>query len=224
MINLFKLYPGIFLSIAPIFLFAQNSPGRTFIFKNDTLISKISFCDSQNSKSFYKLGTLIVDSNLVLIDSVVSDYNKDGVLDCVLVLSNKIQEGDISVTDCNKKYNRRLIVVLLSAKQKYRVSIINENAILNTSEYQSNPFRKIERLKNGFVLKFYFGTRIRYNYDFYFSFDGKNDFYLFKSKRESYDIRVSGENESSEVKYSRTRLTNLKNLNIRDFIKTRSNR
>jgi hypothetical protein len=219
---MWKLSLAILLLIAPFFSCAQKTTQNTFIFTHDTLLSKISLCDSQKSKSFYRLKTLIIDSNLILIDSVVSDFNKDRVLDFVLVLSTKIQEGDLSITDCNKKYNKRLIVVLLSTRKEYYAPIINENVILNTAEYQSNPFRKIEKLKNGFLVKFYFGTRIRYYYDFYFAFDGKKDFYLYKSKSENYDIRISGANESREDKYSKTQLTNLKKLNIRDFIKKRT--
>jgi hypothetical protein len=207
------------LIINPICLFAQKSIDITFSFRNDTLKSKISHCNSPSPPSYYRLLNFTIDSNYLLIDSMKSNFNTDKTLDYIFVFSNKIQEGDLQITECNKKYNKRLLVVLLSKGNKYEASIINEKVVLNTTEYQSDPFRKITSLKNGFQLSFYFGTRIRYYYDFIFKFDGRSDFFLYKSKRESYDIHVSESNEIMEKKYLRTKSTNLKNMDIRNFIK-----
>ena len=217
---MFNRFLFVVFIISPIYLFAQKKPSPTFSFQNDTLKSKIGYCDPLSQISYYRLLNVTVDSNLLLIDSLKSDLNGDKSLDYIFVFSNKIQEGDLQLTDCNVKYNKRLLIIVLSRGNKYHPPIINENVILNTTEYQSDPFRKVVSLKNGFQLKFYLGTRIRYYYDFFFKFDGKKDFFLYKSKSESYDIYVSGKNEFKERNYSRSQLTNLRTINIRNFIKT----
>lgn len=214
------MYKYLILIMFTFSIFAQKKHSSvTFEFEKDTLKSKLRLCDSIQNASYYKLLDAKVDTKFVILDSIKTRINKDSKFDYVFVLTNKIQEEDSAYTDCNTKYAKRLLIVFLSNGNNYYSHIINEDVVLNNIEYQSNPFRKITSLKEGFKLSFYFGTRIRYYYDFYFKADKENNIFLEKSKSNSYDIHISGTNKSRKNGYTKSKSTNLKNINIRNFIK-----
>ena len=162
---------------------------------------------------------LTVDTELIIKDSIKTRINSDSKIDYVFVLSNKIQEEDLPYTTCNTKYTKRLLLVFLSDRDGQYRHIVNEDVLLNNIEFQSDPFRKITSLKDGFKLSFYFGTRIRYYYDFSFREYKEDDIFLYKSKSNSYDIHISGANKSQDRNYNRNKSTDLKTINIRNFIK-----
>jgi hypothetical protein len=152
-----------------------------------------------------------------VIDSLKAKIDGDNIEDYIYILSNKIQQEYLLNSSCEIEYNNRLLVCFFSNNKRCPI-LINENAILNQQEYQVNPFRKITFADNGFKLSFYIGTRIRYYYDFYFRVDKSNDCFLYRSKSTSYDIHLSGSNKSQNKYYSPSKKTNLKNINIRNFI------
>jgi hypothetical protein len=208
----------IILVIIPGYLFSQEKTGEAFIFKNDTLKSKINQCYSAGGYSFNQLLSLKVDTNFLVIDSLKCKLNNDNEYDYIFILSNNIQERFMEITDCNVLYNKRLMLIFMSKNGKYNSPIINENVVLNRTDFQSEPFKKIECDGKGFKLSFYLGTRIRYDYDFYFSFDGVKDIFLNKSISRSYDIHASGKNTMQERKHARTQATNIKGINVNKFI------
>jgi hypothetical protein len=211
---------SLLFSILSVFSFAQKkSIDLSFEFEKDTLKSKLRVCDSTGNNGYHKLLDIEVDDNFIVIDSIKEENISNSKFEYVFILSNKVQEDDLQYTDCNTPFAKRLLIVFYSNNKGNYKHIINEDVILNNIEYQTNPYRKISRLKDGFKLSFYFGTRIRYYYDFYFKVDEKNNFYLYKSQSKSYDIHVSGSNKSREKIYKKSKYTDLRFINIRNFIK-----
>jgi hypothetical protein len=104
------------------------------------------------------------------------------------------------------------------SSNKHCPLLINENVILNQQEYQVNPFRKISLADKGFKLCFYLGTRVRYYYDFYFKIDKNNNCFLYRAKSSSYDIHLSDSSKSQNKYYFYSERTDLKNIDIRNFI------
>lgn len=176
-----KQFLFISLIIIPRYLLSQQGGFDTFTFKNDTIKSKIVLCDPQEQTSLFRLFNLIIDSNFLIIDSMKCMLNTDNSYYYIFILSNKIQENDVHIADCDEKYNMRLLIILLSKDNKFDLPIINENIILNRTDYQSEPFRELVCINSGFKIGFYFGTRIRYYYDFYFKFGGNKSVFLYKS-------------------------------------------
>ncbi len=198
--------------------FSQNT-SEVYALRNDTLYSMLSLCNLKPSQAFFVLKTAKIDTLLKIIDSIECDLNSDKKLDYVYVLSNGYQEEGLSITECSKKYDKRLLLIFLSEGYSYRM-ILNSNVVLNTYEYQSDPFRKLECYQNGFIIKFYVGTRIRYYFDFYFKWVN-NNIYLLNLKSSKYDIHKSNSGKSMQKNFLGKKSHSLKiqEMNIREFMK-----
>ena len=194
-----------------------NSNSKVYLFKNDTLKSFLPKCDSEHAQIFRKLINITIDTRFKVIDSIKCKLNSDDLNDYIFILSNNIQEENLPSTECNRKYNKRLLVIFLSKKNNFQI-LINQNVILNKWEYQSEPLRGVKCAKNGFILSFYVGTRTRYYYDFLFTLNKNNFIYLTHSESESNDIHRDGSGQQKRRNYPQNRNTNLKSIDIRKFI------
>jgi hypothetical protein len=199
---------------------SQNVKSNSDVYslKNDTLKSYLSNCDAGRTQVFRKLINITIDSRFKVIDSIKCKLNYDDLNDYIFLLSNNIQEENLPSTKCDRKYNRRLIVIFLSKKNTFQI-LINQNIILNNWEYQSEPVRGVKCAKKGFILSFYVGTRIRYYYDFLFKLNKDGFFYLTHSESESNDIHKNNSGQQRIRNYPQNSSTNFKNIDIRKFIK-----
>lgn len=196
----------------------------TFEFKNDTLKSKLRFCNNLSYKpQYHKLLNIVVDANYIIIDSVKSKLNNDYVLDYTYVLSNRIQDSSSNYTNCSIKYNRRLILVFISQKNGFAKPIINENIIPNNGESfdtsQSPPFDGIRSEKNGFRLDIHLGKRMYYEYSFYFKSGTNNDLFLYKTKSSAQDMFFPDNNKRQTKYYTQNSRTDLRYTNTRNFVR-----
>ncbi len=204
--------------LLPTMLLAQiKIKGKTFSLSNDTVQSNLRLCDSLKITKYQRLRYLHVDNRFIVIDSLKAKIDGDNIYDYIYVLSNKIQQEYLPNSSCEIEYNNRLLICFFSNNRRFPV-LINENVILNQQEYQVNPFRKISFINGGFKLSFYIGTRIRYYYDFYFRVDKNNNYFLYRVKSSNYDIHLSDSNKAQNKYYSPSKKTNLKSINIRNFI------
>lgn len=191
--------------------------GESYFYKDGELTSKFNLCDSSmQTKQFTVFHNFRFTDNYVIKDSVYSDINNDKVKDWILVLSPAIQEDDSFAHPCYySKYNKRLLVVALSKNGKSDL-IVNEHAILNKAESQSEPFRKIDLDKNGFTIKYYLGSTLRCYFDFSFT-KNDDDFYLHSLRRECYLIDLS-KSDTLYQKYAVADSLNLNKIDARKFI------
>ncbi|WP_118973652.1 hypothetical protein [Taibaiella koreensis] len=196
----------------------QKIEGKSFLFEKDRLSSKRHLCKQDKNPTFLNFKGIQFSSSYVLIDSLNVDLNKDGIADWIVILSPRIQELDQYKDACYKTvFNTRLLMAIISEKGSYHVSAINENLILNRFEYQSEPYRKIEKEVDGFVIRFYIGSVIRCNYDFHFTAN-KGGPFLSKTSYDCYRRDLSRSAQSS-LNFKNANTTSLSKINIRPFIR-----
>lgn len=99
-----------------------------------------------------------------------ADFNNDGRLDVILVLSKK-----------NDSYAPRpLLVLFREAAGGYSLSIRSDQAIpeaISGGVASTDGFNGIKIKRNGFVISQFSGSSVRYSYDWQFRFQG-GDWYL----------------------------------------------
>ncbi len=101
-------------------------------------------------------------------DSCNIYLNNDKQIDKLIILSPKSQEN-INITNLYPDdLNKRLLIGLNASNKKYKFSFINENAILNSQDYQSEPLKKISYKNSILILSFFTGSSIKCNYDLLF--------------------------------------------------------
>lgn len=196
--------------------------GESFFVRGNMLYSKLDSCnDEQFNKEFMDLeGVQISKAYRIVKEELNVHLNEDTLLDKLLVISPNIQEIDSFRHKCYKtSYNTRLLLVLLrdSMTKQLNISMVNEKAILNRIESQSQPFRRLESEgKRTFMLRYYLGSSLRCYYDFFFQ-QKDTDYYLYKSYSYCYFIDFSQEEEKTRW-YNDVDSTKLSHLDIRKFI------
>ena len=186
--------------------------------KNDTLRVIVKECkDNRLFNNYYDIHGIKVANYYQIIDSLTIFLNKDNISDKVIVLSPVSQENQDTLP-CELKPKKRVLLVFVSTsgRNSYRIDFLNENVILNTYDYQYNPFRGMKRTKNGFRILFEFGSIINCMYEF--------DFVCKKAEimlqRRTYQCFNKGNPDLSEKKTENFngQKYKLRNLNLNEFI------
>lgn len=171
----------ILLSLFTYFASAQN---KKYHVSGDSLKVSIPECnDSSLLTDYYDFQGIKISRYYLLTDTIQYDFRHDKKNSWILILSPVSQEVETAMS-CELEFGKRLLVILTPNPQgRYSISLINEDVILNASDYMGNPFRKIEKTKDGFCLSFQFGSIIYCEFKFWYVFKDGN-FYL--TKRYSY--------------------------------------
>ncbi|XZF15427.1 hypothetical protein ACTHGU_04760 [Chitinophagaceae bacterium MMS25-I14] len=179
-------------------LYAAICIGKTlkpvsYRYRNDTLYSMLGLCakEKEVNKAFFKIYGTSISSDYDVLDSLKIDINNDSIKDLIVIFSPKIQQLRIEKSPCYfQKYDRRLLAIFLSNKNGFVLKCINENLILNRFEYQNEPFIKMEHISNGILLKYYIGSSLKCDYNFYFNVHNNNLFFV-KKEYNCYLINLS---------------------------------
>jgi hypothetical protein len=201
--------------------FAQNKEsqkqyiGITITGRN--IFSKFGSCDINANKYFKDYLGLKISSDFQILDSIRINANDDGIPDYVVVLSPVIQEEELFGSFCYKQsYNHRLLLILNSSTNGYIVHTVGENVIVNKSEYQSEPFRKLLSTKDGFGLSFFIGSVNKCYYDFFFKKNNGN-YYLDSSFYNCYKVDLSANDEKKRT-YQLSDSTAIEKIDIRKYL------
>ena len=184
---------------------------------DNMIYSKFSSCDVNANVKFNDFLGVQISKDFQILDSLKLNVNEDMTPDYVIVLSPVIQEEEQFKSPCYKfSHNRRLLVILSSSPNGYTVNTVAENAIVNKSEYQSEPFRKLLSTKDGFGLSFFIGSVNKCTYEFYFK-KSKNGYFLDSSVYNCYKTDLSANAEKKEA-HKISDSTNIKNIDIRTYL------
>jgi hypothetical protein len=209
-----KLTYCLFFLIVYQISFGQSTNKR-FTFNKDSLKVSINCEDSKLTNEFYDFKGIRISKWYRIIDTLDIDINYDKVNDKILVLSPLSQIYIDSFT-CEESKLPRLLMVLLAKGKRYSVSYVNDKAILNTYDYQNDPFEGIEKNKKGIILKFEVGSIIQCNYQF--------DFSITKSGLQLYSKRYNCFNKGNPDIYKKRRQVYtkkryfLKSIDIQNFV------
>ncbi|OGS72030.1 MAG: hypothetical protein A3F91_03685 [Flavobacteria bacterium RIFCSPLOWO2_12_FULL_35_11] len=211
------IYAFIFLLCLKIQVIGQNSQ-NTFSIIQDGIIPKLKNCDTSNSlvNEYYSYLGIKFSKYYIILDSLKIDINKDGFLDRFLVIAPITQIYSPDTLPCDQQTGKKLAVVLLAQQNKYTISYVNENLILNDYEFQSEPYCGIKSCNHGFILCFFIGSIIKCEYNFYFKIKNGN-LYLYKRKYDCYVTDLSS-NAKQTKKHPFSKETNLSSINTRNFI------
>ena len=213
------IYVFIFLLCFKLQSISQNSP-QTYSIINDSIIPKLKSCNNVATSNiineYYNYWGITFSKYYIILDSIKIDIDKDGADDRFLVISPITQIYSPDTLNCDHQTGKKLAIILLANKGKYKINYVNENIILNDYEYQSEPYCGIKPNRHGFAICFFIGSIIKCKY--WFSFRIKNgDIYLIKRKYDCYVTDLS--NNAKQIKnYKLTEDNNLEKINIRNFI------
>jgi hypothetical protein len=184
---------------------------------HDTLRVIVPECEGDSLiNMYYDMLGIKISNYYRPIDSLDMNINNDGVLDRILILS-PVTQGILDTLTCEEKPKKRLLITLISSGSKgHHLEIINDNVILNTFDFQGNPYQGIKKITNGFRLSFEFGSIIFCEFKFDFVCK-KGEFLLQKS---SYYCFNKGNPDLYKIKSNtyKSKKYFLKNIDINQFI------
>jgi hypothetical protein len=195
-----------------------NAQENRYQLRNDTLRINLPECEGKTNliNGFYALKGITISNYYKILDSLSLHINADKRPDMILVLSPVSQEK-LTALPCEAEFGKRLLVTLLSSKNgKYSIGIINDEAVLNTSEYTVNPYKGMVKTKDGFSMDVEFGTIIYCKYRFYFTCKSAN-FFLTKAEYDCFNKGNPGKAEKKSKRYANNKY-NLKDIRISEFI------
>ena len=199
-------------------VFAQQKP-QSFFVSNDTVISKLSFCNGVFEKGFSSIGNIWFSQDYEIRDSFSIFINKDKIPDKIVILSPIVlrkYDLDTSYSDCVKsKFARRLFVVLIGiGDNNYKIGLIKDDLILNPYEVAwHDPYIKTQKTEKGFKIENFLESVTRCYYDFYFEIENEK---IYLTAREYNCYNPGSRNSDADNKYYKKLIDK---LNIRDYVK-----
>jgi hypothetical protein len=202
-INQTKIFVVIVFSIITNSIFCQ-----TYNIVSDGIYPNIISCNTQSKlKEYYLFHNLRISNYYKIIDSCSTNDSSSYEF---LILSPISQEFGIDTLPCDVEIGKRLLVAIKKIGGNYAIVFINENAIPNTFEYQSDPFHSIKYVTSNYIkLKIFTGSIIKCSYEYVFTKKNKA-FELYKITYDCYKTDLS-KNERKEIKFkNRIPLSNFK--------------
>ena len=142
------------------------------------------FCSCYSQESNFKFPNITNHANTLsgfipsgwkIVDSVSSDFNKDGLKDIAMVIST-IDSIQVQDTDCDVSsepyYAKMLIIVFRNLDNTFKLSITNTKLFgdCNWGIQESDPYDKIFVRRNSFGIEFSTGGTLRENSTYFFSY------------------------------------------------------
>jgi hypothetical protein len=158
-------------------------------FENDTVKyihnKNIDMCFNFTD-TFYETNGILISNNYLIEDSINIDLNKDGLSDCLIVLTPKYLLPDSNTCILHDSVCYRLLVEVINENNKYRIRNTYPNLISGIGGVLS-PYNGMFITNDGFKIIHQAGSRYSWEYSVYFS-SNKDKISLFEiSKKCSFE-------------------------------------